>query len=63
MTGLDLCPRCGAYAQPMVWLGKGKGFICEDCYDKEVKENESDCNCNHINNMCDNRDSVMDWQQ
>ncbi len=56
MTGLDLCPRCGAYAQPMVWLGKGRGWICEDCYDKEVKEN-ANISDNHNNNLLNNRDS------
>lgn len=62
MTGLDLCPRCGAYAQPMVWLGKGKGFICEDCYDKEVKE-DANISDNHCNNMHHNSGSDHHQQQ
>ena len=54
MTALDFCPRCRAYASPMVWLGEHKGWICEDCYNKEVKEdaNKRDNNCD---NMRDNR--------
>lgn len=55
MTGLDLCPRCGAYAQPMVWLGKNRGWICEDCWESEQKAKEEKrhacINSNNSNNL------------
>lgn len=36
---LDICPKCCCNNAPMVWLGKGKGWICEDCIEKlEVKQ-------------------------
>ena len=31
----DICPKCGCNNAPMVWLGKKKGWLCEDCYDKQ----------------------------
>lgn len=60
---IDICPRCNCNNAPMVWLGKGKGCICEDCYDKEVKEHERDCNCNNTNNLCDIGGACLDRQQ
>lgn len=55
MTGLDLCPRCGAYAQPMVWLGENRGWICEDCWETEQKAKEEKrhacINSNNSNNL------------
>ena len=63
MMGLDLCPRCGAYASPMVWLGKDNGWICDDSYDKEVKANEHNSSGNHSDNMCNIGGAELDGQQ
>lgn len=64
MTGLDLCPRCGAYAQPMVWLGENRGWICEDCWKKEQKAKEekrhaciNSNNSNNLHHACCNDDN------
>lgn len=35
MFALDICPKCGCNNAPMVWLGKDKGWLCEDCYEKQ----------------------------
>lgn len=58
----DLCPVCGCNNAPMVFLDKDRGWICEDCYEKEVKEN-GDISDNHNNNMCDNSGSCNYRQQ
>lgn len=49
----DLCPVCGCNNAPMVFLDKDRGWICEDCYEKEVKEhgNTSDNNCNDMRDL------------
>lgn len=49
-NSLDICPRCNCNNAPMVWLGEDKGWLCEDCYEKEVQENAniSDDNNNHM---------------
>lgn len=35
---IDCCPRCGCNNAPMVWLSEQEGWICEDCLDKEISE-------------------------
>lgn len=60
--GFDICPRCSCNNAPMVWLGKEKGWICEDCYDKEVKEN-ANISDNHCNNMHHIGGTCIDKQQ
>ena len=60
MAGCDFCPRCNAYARPIVWLGKGKGCICEDCYEKEVKSSERDSGGNHSDNLRNNSGVELD---
>ena len=32
---LDICPKCHTNNFSMVWLGKGKGWLCEDCLAEE----------------------------
>lgn len=56
MWSVDICPKCNCNNAPMVWLGKDRGWICEDCYEKEVSEN-ANISDNHNHNMLDNRDS------
>lgn len=58
---IDHCPVCGCNNAPMVFLDKDRGWICEDCYEKEVKEhgNISDY---HYNDMCDLDSSCIDKQ-
>lgn len=58
----DICPRCRCNNAPMVYLGKGKGCICEDCYDKEVKEN-ANISDNYCTNMHHISGSSIDKQQ
>ena len=38
----DMCPRCGCNNAPLVWLGNGKGWLCEDCFDKEKRDEKRD---------------------
>lgn len=35
---IDHCPVCGCNNAPMVFLDKDRGWICEDCYEKQEKE-------------------------
>lgn len=60
--GFDICPRCCSNNAPMVWFGADKGWICEDCHDKEVKENANICD-NHCTNMHHIGGSCIDKQQ
>lgn len=59
---IDICPRCGCNNAPMVFLSKEQGWICEDCYDKEVKEN-ANISDNHCNNMHHIGGTCIDKQQ
>ena len=36
----DMCPKCGCNNAPLVYLGKDKGWLCEDCLAKEQRANE-----------------------
>lgn len=53
---IDICPKCSCNNAPMVWLGKGKGWICEDCFEfeREVKKdaNISDYHNHNMSNSC-----------
>lgn len=53
--GIDICPICGCNNAPMVWLGKNKGWICEDCYER--REENVKLSDNHNNNLRDNSGS------
>lgn len=34
----DMCPKCGCNNAPLVYLGKDKGWLCEDCLEKQREE-------------------------
>lgn len=59
----DFCPRCNGYALPMVWLGDSEGWICEDCYEKEVKKNEHNSSGNHSDNLRNSSDNLLHGKQ
>lgn len=63
MGDFDFCPRCGVYALPMILLGSAKGWICEDCYEKEVKEHEHNSSGNHSDNLRNSSDNLLHGQQ
>lgn len=58
---IDLCPDCGCNNAPMVFLDKDRGWICEDCYEKGVKEN-GNISDNNRNDMRDVVSSCIDRQ-
>lgn len=37
-----LCPICNTNNAPMVWMGKDRGWICEDCVEKLEKSKNMD---------------------
>ena len=52
----DICPKCGCNNAPMVWLGAVRGWICEDCYEKEGENEQfSDNNSNNLHHTCCNQ--------
>lgn len=58
----DICPKCGCNNAPMVWLGKGNSWICEDCYIKEKEEENERFSDNHCIDMHDTSDNYSDKQ-
>lgn len=58
----DRCPRCNHNDAPMVWLGEGKGWLCEDCFEKERRNENANISDNHVNHMRDNSDSSIHQQ-
>ena len=37
----DICPKCGAYGEPKIFLSKYRGWCCDGCFDykAEMKHN------------------------
>ena len=55
-SDFDRCPRCNTNNAPMVWLGEDKGWLCEDCLEKERRDDNAnicDDNNNHLRNNSD----------
>lgn len=42
MFPIDLCPRCGCNNAPLCWLGEDKGWLCEDCFEKEQEAHDNE---------------------
>lgn len=61
-SDFDRCPRCNHNDAPMVWLGESKGWLCEDCFEKERRNKNANISDNHVNHMRDNSDSSIHQQ-
>lgn len=58
----DRCPRCNHNDAPMVWMGADRGWLCEDCFEKERRNENANISDDNNYHMCDNRDSDIHQQ-